>query len=202
MKNKYSMGVLCKKIVFYNCMLFFLFQFSIRANSQVVESFNLNKFSKDSISQFIIQFWKNTHDINTDFEINNISDLSLKNIKKEDFSTSNVYSFYLPIDSSFYELCRDSNNVVRVLAHTSVEIQQIIVINNGFLYLIDMRNPLQLIVDNISSIPDFSDEFIDSIIKEIKRTHKYNWYLRHWDNSIIFEFILEDKIKPYNPNKW
>jgi len=183
-------------------MLFFLFQFSIRANSQVVESFNLNKFSKDSISQFIIQFWKNTHDINTDFEINNISDLSLKNIKKEDFSTSNVYSFYLPIDSSFYELCRDSNNVVRVLAHTSVEIQQIIVINNGFLYLIDMRNPLQLIVDNISSIPDFSDEFIDSIIKEIKRTHKYNWYLRHWDNSIIFEFILEDKIKPYNPNEW
>jgi hypothetical protein len=202
MKNKYPMGILYKKIVFYNCMLFFLFQFSIRANSQVVESFNLNKFSKDSISQFIIQFWKNTHDINTDFEINNISDLSLKNIKKEDFSTSNVYSFYLPIDSSFYELCRDSNNVVRVLAHTSVEIQQIIVINNGFLYLIDMRNPLQLIVDNISSIPDFSDEFIDSIIKEIKRTHKYNWYLRHWDNSIIFEFILEDKIKPYDPNEW
>ncbi|GEM_PF-2804426 len=202
MKNKYSMGILYEKIVFYNCMLFFLFQFSIRANSQVVESFNVNKFSKDSISQFIIQFWKNTHDINTDFEINNISDLSLKNIKKEDFSTSNVYSFYLPIDSSFYELCRDSNNVVRVLAHTSVEIQQIIVINNGFLYLIDMRNPLQLIVDNISSIPDFSDEFIDSIIKEIKRTHKYNWYLRHWDNSIIFEFILEDKIKPYDPNEW
>ncbi|HOF15346.1 MAG TPA: hypothetical protein PLF32_00455 [Bacteroidales bacterium] len=196
------MGILYEKIVFYNCMLFFLFQFSIRANSQVVESFNVNKFSKDSISQFIIQFWKNTHDINTDFEINNISDLSLKNIKKEDFSTSNVYSFYLPIDSSFYELCRDSNNVVRVLAHTSVEIQQIIVINNGFLYLIDMRNPLQLIVDNISSIPDFSDEFIDSIIKEIKRTHKYNWYLRHWDNSIIFEFILEDKIKPYDPNEW
>jgi hypothetical protein len=65
-----------------------------------------------------------------------------------------------------------------------------------------MRNPLQLIVDNISSIPDFSDEFIDSIIKEIKRTHKYNWYLRHWDNSIIFEFILEDKIKPYDPNEW
>jgi|BioPla2DNA2_1021312.scaffolds.fasta_scaffold03051_13 hypothetical protein len=70
MKNKYPMGILYKKIVFYNCMLFFLFQFSIRANSQVVESFNLNKFSKDSISQFIIQFWKNTHDINTDFEIN------------------------------------------------------------------------------------------------------------------------------------
>lgn len=200
------MGILCKKIVLYNCMLIFLFQSPIRVNSQVVEKFNLNKFSKDGINQLLIQFWKNTHDINTDYEINNISDLSLKNIKKEEFSTSNVYFSYIPIDSSFYELCRDSNNVVRILAHNSVEIEQILLINNGYIYFVDMRNPLQLIVDNISSIPDFSDEFIDSIIKEIKRTHKYNWYLRHWDNSVILEFdyeeILEDKIKTYDPNEW
>ena len=73
------MGILCKKIVLYNCMLIFLFQSPIRVNSQVVEKFNLNKFSKDGINQLLIQFWKNTHDINTDYEINNISDLSLKN---------------------------------------------------------------------------------------------------------------------------
>lgn len=196
------MGILCKKIVLYNCMLIFLFQSPIRVNSQVVEKFNLNKFSKDGINQLLIQFWENTHSINTDYKIENISDLSLKNTKKEEYSTSDLYFFYIPIDSSFYELCRDSNNVVRILAHTSVEIEQILLINNGYIYFVDMRNPLQLIVDNISSIPDFSNEFIDNIIKEITHTHKNNWYLRHWNDRDNVDLDDEEKSKFYDPNEW
>jgi hypothetical protein len=202
------MGVIYEKIILYGCMLTFSLLISINVNSQVIEKFNMNNFPEDNINQLLIKFWENTHDINHEYKIINISDLSLKNTKGEDYSTSNVYFFHIPIDSSFYRFCRDSNNVVRILAHTSDEIEQVILINDGYLYLIDMRNSLQLIIDNIYSITDFSDEYINDIVKEVTHTHKKNWYLRHLNDRYIEddyfnnEWIGIDERKYYNPNEW
>lgn len=198
------MGILYKILTIF---LFFI-QFShLSVKSQVLEKINLENHSTDSINQYIIQFWEKTHTKNINFKIFDIKDLSLKITNIGDISIINKKKYYVPIDSLIYALYRDSINFVSVLAHTSVEIEQILIINNNYLYLVDMRNSLQVILDSVSSIPNVLDVFKVDLIFEITRTHKNNWYLLHWkDNDMIDEFdsqgILIKKNKDYNPNEW
>jgi len=177
-------------------------------NSQIVEKLNLNVLSKESIEQHVIDFWKNTHDENSGFPIVNISDLCIINvihIANWDCKKG-AYPIYVKISPSFFKTFRDSNNVIRKLAHTSKEIEQLLLINNGFLYLIDMRNPLKKIEESIFSITDFSDVFIDTIIPLVKNLHWLNWETQHED-TLPDSYIDEDgfmiiNYPKYDPNSW
>lgn len=74
------------------------------------------------------------------------------------------------------------------------------------MYLVDMRNPLQVIIDSVYSIVGVSDIFKDNIFSEINRTHKNNWYLRHQNENLIIDKFCDeeenDKTNEYNPLEW
>lgn len=162
------------------CIFFsFFLCFHLIIYSQVISRINIDNHTKNSLSQSIIFFWHNTNLRNTDFPILNVTDLSIRITYIESNSIYLNNEFYNPIDPKIVELFFDSLNIVGTIAHLSVEIEHLFIINNRNMYLVDMRNPLQVIIDSVYSIVGVSDIFKDNIFSEINRTHKNNWYLRH-----------------------
>lgn len=187
------MGIIHKIIIILDLLLLLF----VSGYSQIVIKHDLSAFSKDSINFFVVQFWKNTHDDDYDYgyPVSNIDDLSFRKLEP---NFPNEYYPFNKIDSTFYKLCLDSNNIIALLAHTNQDIDQILLINNTYIYLIDMRNPLQKIVNNITNIPEFSADYKKRIIDVINVAHKRNWYRRH-----ISDLDIENEVeKIYDPSEW
>lgn len=186
-------------------IILLLLPFSV--HTQVVKKINIESNIKDTYSQILINFWKDTHNFNEEYHILKISDLSLRITNKEGTDTPLDINNYIALDSTYIEQLKKIDNIVGILANGSDEFKQIFIINRNYLYLVDMKNPLQIILDSIASINDFSEYFRKDIFSAIINTHKSNWYLHHsndnkMDNEIIFDENLNIKIDGYNPFEW
>lgn len=194
------MGNVCKIIV----VTFLCVVLIVNVKCQIVQTYCMQDYSSSELDSLILEFWHNSHEEYPDFPIKSISDLVFGlpwNLDDE-------------INSTYANLHQNSCEVIRVITHTNLDIEQVILFHYGYMHLIDMRNPLPNIIENIKKSDDFSDSFLKKIVEEVSRVHKNNWYLRNEEDmdygcTIIYDIFDDNELntetgksKKYNINEW
>lgn len=175
--------------------------FICHSPGQVVRSFCIYNYSQSELDSIVLDFWRKSHDLYPDFPVKSITDLSLG--LNDNISPWIIYD---SIDSHFADIYVDSSDVIRILSHTNTDIEQIILFHYGWMYLIEMRNPLPVIVAAIKKIEDFSVLFADRIINEVTRVHRGNWHVKN-DVELeigrdVFDENFNDDYNKYSPDIW
>jgi hypothetical protein len=175
--------------------------FICHSPGQVVRPFCIHNFSQSELDSIVLDFWRKSHNLYPDFPVKSITDLSFG-------INDNItpWILYESIDSHFADIFVDSSDVIRILSHTNTDIEQVILFHYGWMFLIEMRNPLPAIVAAIKKIENFSALFADRIINEVTRVHRGNWHIK---NDVEFEIghdvfdeNFNDDNNNYRPDIW
>ena len=171
------------------------------SQGQIVRSFCIHNYSQSELDSIVLDFWRESHDPYPDFPVKSISDLSSG-------INDNItpWILYENIDSHFADIFVDSSDVIRIISHTNVDIEQVILFHYGWMYLIEMRNPLPAIVAAIKKIDNISAFFADRIINEVIRVHRGNWHIKN-DVELeighdVFDENFNDDNNKYRPEIW
>ena len=174
--------------------------FICHSPGQVVRPFCIHNFSQSELDSIVLDFWRKSHNPYPDFPVKSITDLSFG-------INDNItpWILYESIDSHFADIFVDSSDVIRILSHTNTDIEQVILFHYGWMYLIEMRNPLPAIVSAIKKIENFSALFADRIINEVTRVHRGNWHIKNDVELEIGHDVFDENFNDdnnYRPDIW
>ena len=158
----------------------------IEVNAQIITEIRLGVSSKKSLKNTISKFLFVNENYPVDYG----------------FDTYNVLTDTFYRRSNLTVLTSHKYLILEILIGKIPSYTHLLIKNNQTAYLVNMRNPLDSILNQVISISDFSKEFKDDCCKAIKRTHRHNWNKNHSvqqyyiDEEGFFQPIL------YDPKDW
>lgn len=200
------MGILYKTVI----ISFLSLSVPFCSVGQIVCVFNLHNHTETEMNRLVLQFWKQTHCFNKDFPV-----LAINNLFVSVCFSNNEHIQSSSLDSSFSAALEETTDIILTLSHLNIDNDQIMMVHQCKIYLIDMRYPLQQIIDSISKYDELPKYLLSAVIKQIQLVHKSNWFINHWsdrDSDILLNdfyyiddlFIKDENhsIKTYNPKEW
>ena len=154
------MGNVCKIIV----VTFLCVVLIVNVKCQIVQTYCIQDYSSSELDSLILEFWHNSHEEYPDFPIKSISDLVF----------GLPWNLYDEINSTYANLHQNSCEVIRVITHTNLDIEQVILFHYGYMHLIDMRNPLPNIIENIKKSASARKNCRSVLFIELLNLHRQN----------------------------
>lgn len=184
MGKKTQIIILMKNIVFLFGINFFLF---VHSDAQIITKIEINTQNLDSVEKILsTTFHKYENICSKDATVflynEENSTLGLLDTfynKREFIQEKMIFTFYTLLVPRY-------NHILLYYENT--------------MYLINMRNPLDSILQQIKQIPNFSRDFIDKSFQIVEQEHRRNWKNHHKDYYIDEYGVLQ--LIFYDPKKW